>query len=294
MICILAATACPAGDEKAPEDETTEGLAGTAAATEADDASTGSNAESMTGAVATSDDSGGTDVGSTGAPGVDCPQGSLDVGAVTAISLDETWTFEGRSGVSEGDCTATGYDGERLGLQCVRLDGGPEVHTLSIVGGGPVVGDALQAIVGMDGLRLFLPYGMGFFPDIYLTWHFSLRSASGELLVLRSYDWAGPGGSFAQTSVATWADPFAAFAIVDHDCARVDNPQPETAPADWKPFALEVGTDDGVVTFYEGQQQTLTVGGSTWEASVTKARMDIPCPADCATEEIAFSIVRHP
>jgi hypothetical protein len=68
--------------------------------------------------------------------------------------------------------------------------------------------------------------------------------------------------------------------------------RPDTAPDHWTPFALEVETDDGVVSLYDGQQQTVYQGGVTYEVSVARARMDIPCPADCPESEILFSIVR--
>jgi hypothetical protein len=46
-------------------------------------------------------------------------------------------------------------------------------------------------------------------------------------------------------------------------------------------------------SLFEGQQQTVTQDGAAYELSVSDARMDIPCPADCPQAEIRFSIVRH-
>lgn len=296
LVLVVASLACVAGDDGPSEGATTSGPARGSSSGGAEDAGDvdGSTAASGTMSLDATGEPGGTDAGSSGEAGVECRQGSAGVGAIGGISLPGTWAFEEERGVSEGDCTAVAYDGERLELECTRDGEGAEVHAISILGGGPVVGDALQAIVGMEGLRLFLPYGLGFFPDAYLTPHFSVRSQAGELLVLWSYDGAGPGDPFAETSVDAWADPFVDWSLVDEGCARIENPQPETAPADWKPFALEVGTDDGPVALYEGEQETLTVGGAAWEVSVTRARADIPCPADCPTDEIELSIVRHP
>jgi hypothetical protein len=125
---------------------------------------------------------------------------------------------------------------------------------------------------------------------VVLMHHFSLRSDAGDLLVLSSYDPVGPGDSFAQTDVAGWADPFTELTAVDHECARVENPRARTAPETWKPFALTIGTDDGPVSLFDGQQQMVTQDGATYEVSVAQARMDIPCP-DCPEHELRFSIV---
>jgi hypothetical protein len=272
-------------------------MAGSDGASESTSAATSttttSGPSSTTTTTTTAPDPDTTDSGSSGEPGAACPPASPDIGAVTQIVRAETWTFADDSGISEGVCSATDYDGAQLVLECTRVGEGPEVHTIAIVGGGPVVGGALAAMVGMDELQLFLPYGMGFFPGGWLLWHFSLRSASGDLLVLGSYDWTGPGSSFAPVGVDGWTDPFTELELVDPDCALVYNSRPDTWPENWKPFALELGTDDGSVSLFEGQQQSVTAGGSAYEVSVTSARMDIPCGADCPESEIQFSIVRR-
>lgn len=228
---------------------------------------------------------------SSGNPGADCPPASPEVGAVTHVVRAETWTFADEFGISEGLCSAVDYDGERLQLECTRVGDGLEPHAMAIAGGGPVVADALAAMVGMDGLQLFLPYSKGFFPGFWDLSHFTLRSSANDLLVLGSYDPAAPGEVFAETGVDGWTAPFTELALVDHGCARVDN-EPDTAPDHWTPFALEVETDDGVVALFDRQQQTVRQGNATYEVSVTRARMDVPCPADCPDAEIQFSIVR--
>jgi len=231
--------------------------------------------------------------GSTGSLGEDCPPPLDDLGSVTHVDPGEAWTFEGESGISDGICSAVEYDGEQLRLQCVRVDRGPDVHDVIMYGGGPVVAELLDAIVGMEELRLSIAYGTGFFPG-YLLPHFTLRDSAGDLLVLHSSNFgAGPGDPVANVGGTGWTTPFTELALVDHGCAFRPNP-PDTFPESEQPFALEVGTDDGPVSIFDGGQQTVQVDGAGYEVSVIEASIPSEACMKCPDAQTTFSIVRHP
>jgi hypothetical protein len=286
----LFVAACAGRNESAEQADSSSTVS--TSADPATDASSASGADGSTSSSTTPSSSDSADSGSSGELGDECPPASEDIGAVSALHLGETWTFEGESGISEGLCSAIEYDGARLRIDCVRVDAGPDVHTLGIEGGGPIVAEMLSGIVGMDDLRLSLPYGMGFFPDIYLFPHFTLRTSSGDLLVLASYNTAGPGEPVAVVDIDDWTAPFAELDLVGHDCDFRPNPR-ETWPESWQPFALEVGTDDGPVSIFDGQQSTVVRDGATYEVSVTIARIPSEVCTKCPESEAAFSIVRH-
>lgn len=119
-----------------------------------------------------------------------------------------------------------------------------------------------------------------------------MRSAKGELLVLRSYDAAGPGDPVAEVDIEGWTAPFVELALVDHGCAFRPN-RPDTFPPQWQPFALHVGTDDGAVEIFDGEQSPVVQSGTSYEVSVTEARIPSEVCAKCPAAEAAFSIVRR-
>jgi hypothetical protein len=282
--------ACTGGSESA-EDADSSSTASTGA-DPATDASSVTSADGTTSSSTTDGAAESTAGSSTGGIGEDCPPASADIGAVSSFHLGETWRFEGESGVSEGICSAIDYDGARLRLDCVRVDAGADVHTVGIDGGGPIVDEMLSGIVGMEELRLSLPYAMGFFPGFYSFPHFTLRTSDGELLVLGSYNMAGPGDPVVGVDIEGWTAPFAELGLVGHDCEIRPN-RPDTFPSGWQPFALEVGTDDGAVELFDGQQSSVLRDGVAYEVSVTMARIPSEVCDKCPPSEAAFSIVRH-
>jgi len=274
--------------------DTTSGAGSSSASTTGTTADTGP--EDDTSSTTTRADPDTTDAsssGSTGAIGEECPPAFDELGTVSHVNLAKTWTFEGESGISEGICGAIEYDGERLRLECLRVDGGPELHEMDMHGGGPVVDELLSAMVGMEELRLSLPYGMGFFPG-YVVSHFTLRRSSGDLLVLASSNFgAGPGDPVANVGVDGWVAPFEDITLVDYGCAFRPN-RSDTFPPAEQPFALEVGTDDGSISIFDGQQQTVLLDGVAYEVSVTEASIPSEVCMKCPEAQTTFSIVRHP
>lgn len=249
---------------------------------------------STTSATSTTEPEGSTESGSsTGEIGDVCPPASADIGAILGVHLAETWIFEGRSGISEGICEATAYDGSRLTLECVRIGREPDVHVMGIDGGGPVVADALGQLVGVQDLQLSLPYGLGFFPGFYSFDDFTLRTSSGDLLVLAARGFEGPGGSIVGVEDPEWTAPFAEPNLVDRGCAFRSNPE-DDFPGDSQPFAVEVETDQGSMLFFEGQQGSVDRDAVEYEVSVTKAHTHADVCADCPESETAISIVRRP
>lgn len=186
------------------------------------------------------------------------------------------------------------YDGELLVLDCIQDGAGADVKVVGIRGGGPIVGDALAAIVGMADLRVSMPYGMGFFPG-YVVPRSSLRTASGELLVLSSIDNVGPGGALAVVDGSpNWAAPFTrALAAVDLGCEIV-LARPDTFPPAWQPFALAVEGDSGEVLVFDGNQAAVEIDGLAYEVSARSARTPTRQCMKCPESETSFSIVRHP
>jgi hypothetical protein len=203
-----------------------------------------------------------------------------DVGHIAWLDAGDAWPYDDTGGPDDAVCTATGYDGAILDLECLRAGDPPDVHAMRLRGIGPIVTEFLESLVGAEDLQVSFRYGMMFHsPGHYFVSTFTVRTSTGELLLLDSGGPASPGDSVEGLERAGWSDPFAELDWVDEGCAYIPN-RPNTCPDAERPFALELNTDRGLVSVLDGQHTTIEVDGTSYEAIVT-AR--IPTD-DCKTQ----------
>jgi hypothetical protein len=216
----------------------------------------------------------------------DCPPALDDLASVSGIDVAKGWVWPEREGIALATCQVTAYDGEDLTLSCLQDEAPQDAVEVRVGGAGSPIAEAMASWVGMQGLRLGIPYGQGFFPGIFFD-DFTLRSAVGELLLLRSAAQAGPGAQIPDVGGVGWALPFSELETVDHGCAF--------RPNDEQPFALELATDDGLVTVFHREQETVMVDGIAYEVSVDRAVVydTSSCGGECVEADTSFSIVRH-
>ena len=220
-----------------------------------------------------------------------CPQGVDEVGAV-GIVVVEGWDFLADE-LETGTCDAYEFVEGSLWLRC-RQDGGPPVDVEVEIGtwGDPVVKDALAAMVGLEDLQLVMDSGWNGLTARSAV-HLSLRTSTGELLVLYSkprYPSTPPDP--VGLDLPGWTDPFQSIHVIDAGCELIPS---DGSAGPYTRYALEVTGDDGdPVTLFERQQEAVIAGGHPYEISLVEAAHYVDPCVDCPEFRFHFSVVRHP